>query len=121
MSATKKCIVRADCLPPKAMTVAGNAESIAGDMARPVQITKRKKNEYNEQIGQALQQVIRPGFFSLGRRKRKCRAMTSAASRSGEVSEGGEQIPPEMAFKAIRRLHKVIRSIQTTQAAWKWR
>src|ERR1700733_570276 len=42
---TKKCSVRADCRPPSALTAAGIAESKAGDIARPVQITSgnRKK------------------------------------------------------------------------------
>ena len=41
---------------------AGNADTIAGDIARPVQITKREQNEDHEQVGEPLKHVIRPGF-----------------------------------------------------------
>ena len=36
----KKCNVRADCRPPSRLTVAGSAESNAGERARPVQMTR---------------------------------------------------------------------------------
>src|SRR5208282_2251111 len=42
---TKKCSVRADCCPPSELTVNGNAETKAGDMAKPVQTTKGKRTK----------------------------------------------------------------------------
>src|SRR5271170_5421482 len=42
---TKKCSVRADCRPPNALTAAGTAESNAGDIARPVQITSGNRTK----------------------------------------------------------------------------
>ena len=39
----KKWSVRADCWPPKAVTVAGKADVKEGDMARPVQIMSGKR------------------------------------------------------------------------------
>jgi hypothetical protein len=38
---------------------------------------QREQNEDHEQVGEPLQHVIRPGFASLGRSKRKWLAMTS--------------------------------------------
>ena len=42
---TKKCMVRADCWPPKTVTAAGNADAMAGDIARPVQITSGNRTK----------------------------------------------------------------------------
>jgi len=36
--ATMKCTVRADCCPFRMVTIVGNTEVIAGDIAKPVQI-----------------------------------------------------------------------------------
>jgi hypothetical protein len=41
----RKCRVRADCRPPKTLTVAGNAELKAGDIASPVQMTSGKRRK----------------------------------------------------------------------------
>src|SRR5262245_58729553 len=38
-SDTRKCSVRADCRPPRIVTVDGSADTNAGDIARPVQMT----------------------------------------------------------------------------------
>ena len=37
--------MRADCRPPNRVTVAGNAESKAGDIAKPVQITNGNRTK----------------------------------------------------------------------------
>src|SRR6185503_2114281 len=37
---TRKCSVRADCRPPSVVTVDGTADTKAGDIARPVQMTR---------------------------------------------------------------------------------
>src|SRR5665213_877633 len=42
---TKKWIVRADCWPPNAVTTGGKADAIAGDIARPVQITRGNRTK----------------------------------------------------------------------------
>ena len=42
---TKKWSVRADCWPPSEVTVSGNAETKAGDIAKPVQITKGNRTK----------------------------------------------------------------------------
>ncbi len=38
-------MVRADCWPPNTVTVAGNADAKAGDIARPVQIIKGNRTK----------------------------------------------------------------------------
>src|SRR5262249_24101291 len=45
---TKKWIVRADCWPPSTMTAPGNADAMAGDIARPVQITKGNRTKITD-------------------------------------------------------------------------
>src|SRR6185503_8514544 len=42
---TRKCSVRADCRPPSSVTVDGSAETNAGDIARPVQMTSGKSTK----------------------------------------------------------------------------
>ena len=55
---TKKCSVRADCRPPNKVTAAGTAETKAGDIASPVQITRGKRTKITHEIGCPLNQVV---------------------------------------------------------------
>jgi hypothetical protein len=64
---------------------------------RPDYQWKEKKND--EQIGEALQHIVRPGFFLTRPREEPMPGNRCGKPPWGKVRRRGKQIPPEMPFE----------------------
>src|SRR3954447_18647281 len=67
-------MVRADCWPPNRFTVQGNAETNAGDIARPVQIINGNRTRITNKYVSRWSKLYDQASVSLGRSKRRCLA-----------------------------------------------
>src|SRR5271170_1874984 len=84
---TKKCSVRADCRPPSAVTAAGTAESKAGDIARPVQITSGNRTKITVRYTVRCITLYEWASFSSDGSRRRYFAMTF--QKAGQFLSGG--------------------------------
>ncbi len=94
---TKKCSVRADCRPPSTLTAAGNAESKAGDSARPVQITRGNRTKITVRYAARCSTLYETASASSGRREAKMLRDHFPECPPRPVGRGRKQVVPEVA------------------------
>src|SRR5690349_12827505 len=84
-------MVRADCWPPNTVAVAENTETMAGDIARPVQITNGKRTKITNRYVSRCSTLYDEASASLAGVRRKCLAITiESACRERPVRAGSK-------------------------------
>src|SRR5262245_48100619 len=78
---TRKCSVRADCRPPRSVTVDGTADTNAGDIASPVQMTSGNRTKITRMYVSRCTRLYDHASAATGRANRRCRTTARETAR----------------------------------------